>query len=58
MESEIETQVPLKKTILRAEWWVLASIMGKQFKVFLKRPKFETLGKKTVCSDSKKNLKG
>lgn len=46
MESEIETQVSLKKTILRAEWWVLTSIMGKQFKVVPKSSKFETLGKR------------
>lgn len=46
MESEIETQVSLKKTILRAELWVLTSIMGKQFKVVPKRSKFEALGKR------------
>lgn len=59
IESEIETQVPLNKTILRAEWWVLASIMGKQFKIFLKRSKFETLGKRNCLQwQQKKNLQG
>lgn len=55
MESEVETQVSLKKTILRAEWWVLASIMGKQFKVVPKRSKFETLGKRNCLQWQKKN---
>lgn len=56
MESEVETQVSLKKTILRAEWWVLASIMGKQFKVVPKRSKFETLGKRNCLQWQKKKL--
>lgn len=56
MESEIEAQVSLKKTILRAEWWVLASIMGKQFKVVPKRSKFETLGKRNCLQWQKKKL--
>lgn len=45
MESEIETQVSLKETILRVELWVLTAIMGNQFKVVPKRSKYETLGK-------------
>lgn len=39
MESEIGTEVSLKKTILRLELWVLTSIMGKEFKVVPKRSK-------------------
>lgn len=46
MESEIETQISLKKTILRAELRVLTLIMRKQFEVVPKIRKFETMGKR------------
>lgn len=57
MESEIETQISLKKTILRAELRVLTLIMRKQFEVVPKIRKFETMGKRHCSQWQKKKVR-